>query len=186
MSSGISSVAHHNPDINAIFVYLFMQRLFVDKLHFFKFLSMSEKPRLHQLKVITSSHSRTVQASLTAWVVSSVRGNFIKEGKTPLRTNTKPHQLIKHVKISYSIVSLAFHRFSYRTYRNGLNQVPQSWGTPSISKSTIRVSSIHFVGNPHFSILLHRVWYLKNLFVSKNRSSFSRVSLKSETKNARP
>ena len=91
-----------------------------------------------------------------------------RKGKYPmLRTNTKPHQLIKHAKISYSIVSLLFHKFSYRTYQNGLNQVPQSWGTPSISKSTNRVNSMPFIGNPHFSILLHRVWYLKNLFMSR-------------------
>ena len=71
-----------------------------------------------------------------------------------LRKNTKPHQLIKHVKISYSIVSLVFRKYLYRTYPNGLNQVAQSWGTPSIWKSTNRASSIPFVENPHFSILL--------------------------------
>ena len=87
ISSGISSVAHHNPHINTIFVYLFMQELFVDKIHFFKFLSMSDKPRLHQLKIITSSRSSTVQASLTAWMFSSVRGNTIKEGEIPYVEN---------------------------------------------------------------------------------------------------
>ena len=56
-----------------------MQELFVDKIDFLKFPSMSDKPRLHQLKIITSSRS-TVQASLTAWMLSSVRGNNIKEG----------------------------------------------------------------------------------------------------------
>ena len=45
--SGISSLAHHNPHINAIFVYLFMQELFVDKIHFFKFFCMSDKPQLN-------------------------------------------------------------------------------------------------------------------------------------------
>ena len=145
-----------------------MQELFVGKFHFFKFLSMSEKPRLHQLKVIiTSFHTSTIQASLTAWMFSSVLGNTIKEGEIlVLRTNTKPRQLIKHAKIAYSIVSLVLHRFSYRNYWNGLDKVPQSWGTPSILKSTNRVSSIPFFGNPHFSILLHRVWYLENLFMS--------------------
>ena len=162
-SSPISSAARHNPHINTISVYLLMQELFVDKIHFFKFLSMSGKPRRHQLN-ITSSRS-TVQASLTVWMFSSIP---TRKGKYRiLRANTKPHQLIKHAKISYSIVSLVFRKFSYRTYRNGLNQVPQSWGTPSISKSTNRVSSIPFVGNPHFSILLHRVRYLKNLFMSR-------------------
>ena len=65
LSSGISSVVPHNPHINAVFVYLFMQELFVDKFHFLKFLSMSDKPQLHQLKVINSSHSSIVQASPT-------------------------------------------------------------------------------------------------------------------------
>ena len=127
---------------------------------------MSDKTRLHQLNIITSSRSSAIQASLTAWIFSFVQGNTINEGEM-LRTKTKPHQLMKHAKISYSIVSLVFRKFSYRTYRNGLIQVSQSWGTPSISKSTNRVSSIPFAGNPHFSILLHRVWYLKNLFMSR-------------------
>ena len=167
MSSGISSVAHHNPHINAIFVYLFMQELFVDKIHFFKFLCMSDKPRLHQLNIITSSRSRYKLPWLPEYFHSY--GEIpSRKGKYPmLRTNTKPHQLIKHAKISYSIVSLVFRKFSYRTYRNGLNQVPQSWGTRSISKSTYRVSSISSVWNPHFSILLHRVRYLKYLFMSR-------------------
>ena len=100
------------------------------KIHFFKFLSLSEKPRLLQLKIITSTRS-TVQASLTAQVCPSVRRNTIKEGEnTLLRTNTKPHQLIKYAKISYSIASLVFHKFSYGTYRNGLNQ-----GTSKLRKA---------------------------------------------------
>ena len=64
-----------------------MQELFVDKFHFFKFLSVSDKPQLHQLKIITSSRSSTVQASLTAWMFSSVRGNTIKEGEIPYVEN---------------------------------------------------------------------------------------------------
>ena len=136
MSSGISSVAHHNPHINAIFVYLFMQEHFVDKIHFFKFLSMSDKPRLHQLNIITSSHSWYKLLWLPEYF-HSYREILSRKGKYPMmRTNTKPHHLIKHAKISYFIASLIFRKFSYRTYRNGLNQVPQSWGSPSISKST--------------------------------------------------
>ena len=49
-----------------------MQELFVDKIHFFKFLSMSDKLRLHQLKIVTSTRS-TAQVFLTA----------LKEGETP-------------------------------------------------------------------------------------------------------
>ena len=84
MSSGISSVAQHN---SHIFVYLFMQELFVDKIHFFKFLCMSDKPRLHQLNIITSSRSSTVQASLTALIFSFVPGNTIGEGEIPYVEN---------------------------------------------------------------------------------------------------
>ena len=43
-SSGISSVAHHNPQIKVFVVYLLMLELFVDTIHFFKFLSVSCKP----------------------------------------------------------------------------------------------------------------------------------------------
>ena len=97
-----------------------MQELFVDKIHFFKFLSISDKLQLHQLKIITSTAA--VQASVTE-SLQPVRGNIIKEVRYPvLTTNTKPHQLIKHAKSSYSVVSLVFCKFSCGTYRNGLNR----------------------------------------------------------------
>ena len=60
-----------------------MQQLLVYKIHFFKFLSMSDKPRLHELKTITSTRS-TVQACLTIWIFPSVRENTIKEWEIPL------------------------------------------------------------------------------------------------------
>ena len=63
-----------------------MQELFLDKLYFFKFLSMIDKPRLHQRKMITSSRSM-VQASLTAWMFSSKWGNTIKEEEIPYVDN---------------------------------------------------------------------------------------------------
>ena len=59
-----------------------MQELFVNKIHFFKFVSMSDKPRLHQLKIITSSRN-TVQASFTAWMFSSVLEKNHQEGEKP-------------------------------------------------------------------------------------------------------
>ena len=47
-----------------------------------------------------------------------------------------------------------------------------------------RVSSISFVRNLHFSILSHRVQYLKKITgLEDNRLSFSGVNLKSETKD---
>ena len=63
-----------------------MQELFVDKIYFFKFLSMSVKLRLHQLKIITSTRS-TVQASLTLRIFTYVRQNTIKEGEIPYVEN---------------------------------------------------------------------------------------------------
>ena len=123
---------------------------FVDKIHFYKVLSMSDKPRLHQLKITTLTSS-TVKASLTVWILS-------RKGEYPvLRTNTKPCQLIKHAKISYSIVSLVFHNFLCGAYRNGLNR-GTSKTEASISKSMNRIGLIPFMGNPHlvysFSILV--------------------------------
>ena len=61
-----------------------MQELFFGKIDFFKFLSTRDN---HQLKIITSSRSSTVQASLTAWMFSFVRGNTIKEGEIPYVEN---------------------------------------------------------------------------------------------------
>ena len=55
----------------------------VNKIHFLRFLCMSDKPRQHQLNIITSYRSSTVQASLTGWIFSFVQGNTIKEGEIP-------------------------------------------------------------------------------------------------------
>ena len=63
-SSGISSVADHNPHINIFAVYLLTKEPFADKIYFFKFLSMCYKPSLDQLKVITAIGAVVVQASL--------------------------------------------------------------------------------------------------------------------------
>ena len=54
-SSWMASVAHHNPYINFSAVYLLMQELFADKIHFFKFLSISDKPWLDKLKIIIAT-----------------------------------------------------------------------------------------------------------------------------------
>ena len=123
---GISSVAHHNPYINVFVVCLLMQERFIDKIHFFKFFFMIDKPWLDQLKIITGNICNLCGTSFS-WKdsVPSVQGRekTNKEGEYPvLRTNTKPQQLTKHTKISYSIASLAFRKVSCGTYRNGLNQ----------------------------------------------------------------
>ena len=70
---------------------------------------------------------------------------------------TKPDQVAKGGRLERKLSLTYISQILYRIYQNGLNQVPQSLGTPSISKSTNRDSSIPFVGNLHFSILLHRL-----------------------------
>ena len=107
----------YNPHINAIFVYLLMQELFIDKIHFFKFLSMSDKPRQRQFKVITSTLLRLFESFHLYLEIPS------RKGKYPvLKTNTKPHQLIKHATISYFILSPEYLKFCGGTYRNSLNR----------------------------------------------------------------
>ena len=101
-----------------------MQELFVDKIHFFKLLCMSDKPRLHRLNIITSSRSSRYKLPWLPEYFHSYGEIPSRKGKYPiLKTNTKPHQLIKHAKVSYSIASLVFFKSSYRTYWNGLNQM---------------------------------------------------------------
>ena len=166
-----------------------LQEIFVDKIHLFKFLSMRDKPWLHQQKTINFCHSTQYKLSWLPECFHQYGEIPSRKGKYPmLRTNKKLCQLIKHAKISYSITPLLFCKFLYWTYQNGLHQVHQNWGTPSTSKSTNCVSSIPFVQNMDFSILLHRVRCLKNLFMitEDNRSSFSQVSLKSETEDMHP
>ena len=103
-------------------VYLLVQELFVDKIHVFKFLSVREKPRLLQLKIISLL---VVQYKLL-WLSKSFHpyGEITsRKGKYPLlRTNIKPHQLINHARISYSIVSIVFRKFWCSIYRNRLNR----------------------------------------------------------------
>ena len=52
----------------------------------------------------------------------------------------------------YSSYTRCYSKFSYQTYRNGLNKVPLNWGTLGPSKNSSRVSSIPFVGNRNFSM----------------------------------
>ena len=141
-----------------------MQELFVDKIHSFQFLSLSDKPRVHQLKIITSSRSK-VQASLTAWLFSSVPGNNIKEGEIPYVENKYKTSTTYQARWNFLLHSLTCIWQVFAPNLAKWSKEPQ-W-SPSFSKSTNRVSSIPFVGNPHFSILLQRVRYLENLFMPR-------------------
>ena len=107
-----SAVAHQNPHINVFVVYLLIQELFINKIHFFKFLSTSDKPWLDQLKIIT-----------VLLLVEKFSSIGTRKGKhSMLRTNTQSQKLIKHTKTSYSIASLILHKFLCGAYQSGLNQ----------------------------------------------------------------
>ena len=104
-----------------------------------------------------------------------------------LRTNTIPHQIIKHAKISYSIVSLVFHKFSYRTYRNGPNQVLNA-EVLQVSQKVRTVLVRYLLSGIRILVYSCTGCGTSKIYLclEDNRSSFSRVSLKSETKDARP
>ena len=112
MSSGISSVSHHNPHINVFVVYLLIQELFVEKINYFKFLFTGDKLWLQQLK--------TTKVLLFVERFTSI--DTRKEKYLVLRRNAKPQQLIKHSVISYSIVILLYLKFPLVTYENDLNR----------------------------------------------------------------
>ena len=140
---------------------------------------MSNTPRLRQLKIITSIRS-TVQAFLTVWIFPSVQGN------------TKPCQIIKHAKISYSTVSIVFHKFLCGTYQNSQNrgtskpylkaevlQVPQKVWTMLVWYLLMGISILVYSCTEWGTSEIY-------LYLKDNNLSFYRVSLKSETKDTRP
>ena len=120
-SSAAHSIIHIH--INVFVVFLFVQELFIDKIHIFKYFSMSDKLLLDQLKFITATSAiLVVQTSLNLSVRTRKGEIPTRKGKYPvLRTNMKPQQLTKHTKIFYFLASHVFHKFLYCTYRNGLN-----------------------------------------------------------------
>ena len=60
------------------------------------------------------------------------RGNALRREQFLWRNFTN---VTNHTKIFYFIALLVFCKFSYWNYRNGLNQVPQSWGPLSSQKN---------------------------------------------------
>ena len=79
-----------------------MQEHFVNKTHFFKFLSMTDKPLLGQLKTITASRNMKFSKAFYPYKKGKI---LTRKGRYPaIRINTKSHQFIKPAKISYSIV----------------------------------------------------------------------------------
>ena len=129
--------------------------------------SSSGKLLIAQGSLIASIFSEWSEFFVPFWQSKSFLLPTRKEKYPVLRTYWSLTDLIKHTKISYLnfIASLVFHRFSCGTCWNGLHQVPQGWGTPSTSKSANHVSLLPFVGNPHYSIFVHRVRYLKKIYL---------------------
>ena len=96
-----------------------------------------------------------------------------------LRTNTNFQQLIKHAKISYSIVSFVFRKFLYQTYRNGLNRLPQMLQTVLVRYLLPEICILLF---SYTGCSTSKIY----LCLEDNRLSFSQVGLKSETKDVCP
>ena len=184
----ISSVAHHNSHINAILVYLFIQELFVNKIHFFKFFSMSDKPRLHQLKIITSSRS-AVQPSLTSWMFSSVRENTVKEGEIPYVENkykASPTYLARWNFLFHSLtcISQIFVSNLPRWSKPRYHKAEVCWVTQKVQTVLVRylLLGIRMLVYSCRGCRTSKIY----LCLEDSRSSFSWVSLKSKTKDTRP
>ena len=158
---------------------------------------MNDKPWLNQLKIIACSTNFSEPL------------HCYKEGEIPtmkgkysvLRTNTKPNQLFKHTKIYYCVAFLVFCKFCAVPTEMVYTELPQSRGTLSNSKwrttlvwfllYRIRILNAFikqkYINKWKISIIVHREWYLPIFFCLKgNRSSFLRVSLESEYKDAHP
>ena len=148
---------------------------------------MSDKPRLYQLKIITSSHS-TVQVSLTAWMFSSVLGNTIKEGEIPYFENKckasptcqAPENFLFHslTCISQIFVPNLPKCSKPRYIKTEVLRVHQKLWTLLVGYllSGIRILVYSCTGCGNSKVYL---------CLKDNRSSFSWVSLKSEANDAR-
>ena len=77
---GTCTLCSTNPLINPIFCLSSYAGTLVDKIHFFKFLPVSDKPRLHQLDIITSTRGKVPASFSDCLNLSIFRENTIKEG----------------------------------------------------------------------------------------------------------
>ena len=108
-------VAHHNSHINAIFVYLPMQKLFVGKIYFirvffYKWQTTTAPAKNYPFYSLYSTKFLWLSESFQLYGEIPSR----KEKYPVLRTNTISHQLINYAKISYFIVSLVFSQIFVR------------------------------------------------------------------------
>ena len=118
-----------------------------------------------------------------------VRGNTIKEGEILYVENKyKAHQLTKHAKISYFIVSLVFCTFSCQIYRNGLNRVFSKLRYSKYLKKYESHQFDTFCWESSFQYTLAQSAVpQKFIYLPKTTGHhFSLVTLKSKNKDARP
>ena len=95
-----------------------------------------------------------------------------RKGKYPiLRKNIKPHRLIKHAKVCYSIASFVFCKFFYHTYQDSLNQ-----GTSRLRYSVLLLSTPSEVGifdvTSSYVIKLGHVTFYSYLFLFQKNTFF--------------
>ena len=126
-----------------------------------------------------SGHNRSTRLSdcfHVLWMKASLNGlnpSFLFES-FPWLTRKKKYPVRECIKVSTALLgSLKLLPLYLLLFSIDFRAVPSKWST---SKCTNRVTLIPFVGNPHYSKLVHRVWYLKNLLcLEDNRLSFSQV-----------
>ena len=185
-SSGISSVVHHNPHINAIFVYLLMNELFVDKIHFFKFLSMSQKAQLYQLKIALLVQYKLfwcLNLYIHTGTCHQGRGNTMCCEQRQSVTNL----LLSRLKLlfrSLTFISQIFVRYlrkwsKPKYLKAEALQVPQKIQTMLVWYHLYRIRILLYSCTGCGTSKIY--FGLEN-----NNSLFSRRSLKSETKDTRP
>ena len=110
------------PYINVFVVYILMQELFTDKIHFFKFISTSDKPWLDRLKFLQYCFLSRGTSFFWKFHLYKQREIPKRKGKYPAKNKCEAS------KISSSIASLVFRKFPCRTYRNGLNRCTSRLG----------------------------------------------------------
>ena len=122
---------------------------------------------LGQLKVITYTRSTSFSESFH---------RYNKEGEIPTRKEKYPANKCDTSAIYQAHYNFLHHSFTCFALQIFARNLPK-WSKLKYSrpwhckylKKYERVSLIPFIGNPFFSILEHRVRYLKNLFLSQRQ-----------------
>ena len=103
--------------------YLLVQDFFFNKNHFLDVLLVGCNVALQQLNIFAAYHSTNIIQNFHAcrWATRKRKRPALRAFLQRYFTN-----VTNHTEFFYIIALLRFHKYPYRTYRNGLNQVPQS------------------------------------------------------------